>query len=73
MYGPGTSRQKSEVQRYLELIDRQALHAKTLGFVHPSTGKTVEFDSPLPPDFARLLDAVRRESGGGGNRLPAER
>lgn len=34
---------------------RQALHAATLGFTHPVTGKTLSFESPLPEDFARLL------------------
>jgi 23S rRNA pseudouridine1911/1915/1917 synthase len=39
---------------------RQALHAMTLGFVHPITGEAMRFESPLPDDFARLLDALRR-------------
>lgn len=34
---------------------RQALHAATLGFLHPVTGETLRFDSPLPADFAALL------------------
>jgi 23S rRNA pseudouridine1911/1915/1917 synthase len=34
---------------------RQALHAATLGFRHPLTGKALRFESPLPDDFARLL------------------
>lgn len=33
----------------------QTLHAKTLGFVHPSTGEYVEVDAPLPEYFVRLL------------------
>jgi 23S rRNA pseudouridine1911/1915/1917 synthase len=32
------------------------LHAKTLGFVHPRTGKSVRFDSELPPDFMEVLE-----------------
>lgn len=36
-------------------IDRPALHASTLGFVHPGSGETMQFQSPLPDDFAELL------------------
>ncbi len=36
-------------------LEGQTLHAKTLGFVHPSTGNYVEFDAPLPPYFQELL------------------
>ncbi|WP_370690048.1 RluA family pseudouridine synthase [Phenylobacterium sp.] len=35
-------------------LARQALHAAVLGFVHPVTGKTLRFESPLPPDMAQL-------------------
>ncbi|MGG7643656.1 RluA family pseudouridine synthase [Rhodovulum sp. YNF3179] len=38
---------------------RQALHAATLGFTHPVTGAALAFESPLPPDFAALLAALR--------------
>lgn len=34
---------------------RQALHAATLGFIHPVTGEGLEFESPLPADMAALL------------------
>lgn len=39
---------------------RQALHAASLGFVHPLTGAEMDFDAPLPPDMATLLDTLRR-------------
>ena len=35
-------------------LTRQALHAAVLGFVHPVTGQTLRFESPLPPDMAQL-------------------
>lgn len=35
-------------------LTRQALHAAVLGFVHPVTGQTLRFETPLPPDMARL-------------------
>jgi 23S rRNA pseudouridine1911/1915/1917 synthase len=38
---------------------RQALHAATLGFVHPVTGAALRFDSPLPADMAGLVAALR--------------
>lgn len=38
---------------------RQALHAATLGFDHPVTGERLEFSSPLPPDMAGLIEALR--------------
>jgi 23S rRNA pseudouridine1911/1915/1917 synthase len=39
---------------------RQALHAAVLGFVHPVTGATLRFESPLPPDMGHLLVSFRR-------------
>ena len=39
----------------------QALHAKTLGFVHPMSGEYVEFDSDLPEYFVDLIDVLRQE------------
>ena len=38
---------------------RQALHAATLGFVHPVSGESLRFESPLPPDMAELLRRLR--------------
>ena len=46
---------KQFVQNCFRLMPRQALHAKTLGFNHPITGKLVQFDSDLPEDFAGVL------------------
>jgi len=55
VWGPGTPRQKAEVQRLLKVMQRQALHAKTIGFVHPTTRKEMFFDSTLPPDMGQVL------------------
>jgi 23S rRNA pseudouridine1911/1915/1917 synthase len=38
----------------------QTLHAKTLGFIHPSTGEYMEFDAPLPEYFQKLLDILKK-------------
>jgi 23S rRNA pseudouridine1911/1915/1917 synthase len=42
---------------------RQALHAWRLGLIHPATHETLQWDSPLPQDFAALLDSLRAEEG----------
>jgi len=47
---------KQFVQNCFKIIPRQALHAKTLGFVHPISKKDVQFDSELPEDFQQVLD-----------------
>ncbi len=47
---------KQFVQNCFKIIPRQALHAKTLGFIHPITKKKVHFDSDLPDDFVQVLD-----------------
>ena len=43
-------------------LDGQTLHAKILGITHPSTGKYMEFDAPLPEYFMSLLDKLRNRS-----------
>ncbi|MDO5491305.1 MAG: RluA family pseudouridine synthase [Bacillota bacterium] len=43
---------------------RQMLHACTLGFVHPMTGEYMEWESPLPEDFRKVLEGLRRKAGG---------
>ena len=52
------------IMNCFELCPRQALHAKTLGFIHPRTGKPIRFDSPLPEDMTALMDKWRAYSGG---------
>lgn len=42
-------------------LNGQLLHAKTIGFVHPSTGEQMEFDSELPQYFSEILEKLRRE------------
>lgn len=58
-YGPNTGSRKNMFKNMFAKLGRQALHAKTLGFVHPTTGEKVEFDSPLPEDFQFVLDKLR--------------
>ena len=44
------------VNNCFQILPRQALHAKTLAFDHPTTGKRMEFDSELPKDMAEVLN-----------------
>jgi 23S rRNA pseudouridine1911/1915/1917 synthase len=66
VYGSGfkssACRLSEKAQAALASLDRQALHAAGLGFEHPVNGKRLSFESPLPPDFSTLLDALRGPS-----------
>ena len=54
--GTTFTKYKQFVDNCFKLLPRQALHAKTLGFIHPSNGKFMEFDSDLPVDFKSCID-----------------
>ncbi len=54
------SKYKQFIHNCFELCPRQALHAKTLGFVHPRTRKFLSFTSDLPEDMTAMLDKWRR-------------
>ncbi len=49
-----------ELRRLIRELGRQALHAKVLGFVHPSTGEYLEFDTELPEDMARIIEYLQQ-------------
>lgn len=53
------SKYKQFVDNCFAICPRQALHARTLGFVHPSTGKEIFFESPLPDDIANVIEKWR--------------
>lgn len=56
----GTSRREADTVRLvLELLERQALHAGELSFVHPATGERVAFTAPAPDDFNAALALLR--------------
>ena len=48
----------------LEMLPRQALHARLLGFVHPTTGKEMIFESTLPDDMNAVIDKWRKYTAG---------
>jgi len=60
VWGPGTPVQKAEVQKLLKILPRQALHAKTIGFIHPVTKQVISFEAPLPGDMAEILKILRK-------------
>jgi 23S rRNA pseudouridine1911/1915/1917 synthase len=46
----------------LKVLNRQALHAKSLGFIHPTSNKLINFESKLPKDFKKILDLLNKLS-----------
>jgi len=54
LYGAGAPAPKVKAAMAAAGLTRQALHAAVLGFVHPITGEALWFETPLPPDLARL-------------------
>ena len=59
---------KQFVENCFTICPRQALHAKTLGFVHPATGKDMYFDTPLPDDIEQVIEKWRKYVATVGNR-----
>ena len=68
VYGAGATRTRRaapppDALACAQALDRQALHARLLGFTHPETGETLRFESPLPAE----LQALARLLAGSGN------
>ena len=57
--GTTFTKYKQFVNNCFEIMPRQALHAQTLGFMHPTTQKYMEFEAPLPADFDAVLTKWR--------------
>ena len=57
--GTTFTKYKQFVQNCFKILPRQALHAMTLGFVHPVSGKMLRFSSPLPEDMQTVVDKWR--------------
>ena len=58
--GERTASYKAYIQNCLKLCNRQALHAKTLGFVHPVTHEQMDFTSELADDMSELIEKWRK-------------
>jgi 23S rRNA pseudouridine1911/1915/1917 synthase len=50
---------KQFVDNCFALCPRQALHAKTLGFIHPATGKQIHFEAEIPKDMSAVIEKWR--------------
>lgn len=57
------ARYKQFVENCFAICPRQALHAKTLGFTHPTTGKEMFFDTDLPKDMSDVIEKWRKYVG----------
>ncbi|MGE0089378.1 MAG: RluA family pseudouridine synthase [Bacteroidales bacterium] len=62
--GTTFTKYKQFVKNCFDILPRQALHAKTLGFKHPETGKFMQFDSELPADMVEVIEKWRRYISG---------
>ncbi len=60
--GTTFSKYKQYIDNCFKLLPRHALHAKSLGFIHPTTGKYIFFDSELPEDMQSVIDKWRKYS-----------
>ncbi len=59
VYGSTLPKMKARVDNLLNIMPRQALHAKTLGFIHPNTKGKIFLDSELPDDFVQLVRMLK--------------
>ncbi|RCK75214.1 MAG: Ribosomal large subunit pseudouridine synthase D [Ignavibacteriae bacterium] len=58
-YGENVKKDKLFVEELLGIMKRQALHAKTIGFIHPITKEKMFFDSKLPVDMQKVLRLLK--------------
>jgi 23S rRNA pseudouridine1911/1915/1917 synthase len=57
--GTTFTKYKQFIENCFKALPRQALHAKTLGFMHPTTGEYMRFDTELPQDFQDCIEKWR--------------
>ena len=58
MFGP----ERPLARRLLEILPNQALHAAKIEFPHPHTGEKLEFEAPMPRDYADIIALLKKES-----------
>lgn len=65
VYGRNKNSQKCnlETQELLNAFNKQALHARTLGFIHPRTGEYISTTAPLPDDLNALIESLNLSQG----------
>ena len=59
VYGADFPKMKNRIQNLFDIMKRQALHAKVLGFVHPYSKEKLRFDSELPEDMKQLIEKLK--------------
>lgn len=59
MKGTTFTKYKQFVENAFKVLPRQALHAKTLGFEHPTTGKWLSFSTEIPEDMQQCIEKWR--------------
>jgi 23S rRNA pseudouridine1911/1915/1917 synthase len=59
IYGSSLPGMKNRVENLLKIMPRQALHAKTLGFIHPHSKDFMKFETNLPEDMLTLIEKLR--------------
>ncbi|MCS7052699.1 MAG: RluA family pseudouridine synthase [Ignavibacterium sp.] len=62
VFGSELPQMKARINNLLKIMQRQALHAKTIGFLHPIKNEFLKFDSELPEDFQDLLNHLRKQN-----------
>lgn len=65
VYGTGRAKRPGltpELRESITRLNRQALHAASLGFVHPVTGENLYLESPLPTDLSELIETLQHMS-----------
>lgn len=65
--GQSVGKYKQFVENCFKIIPRQALHAKTLGFIHPTTKKKLFFETEWPEDFKRVIEKWESYVSGNNN------
>ncbi len=64
LYGKKGTFQNPVLKECSKGLNRQALHAHRLAFLHPRTGERVEFISSLPPDMSGVIECLRSRKDG---------
>lgn len=59
MKGTVFTKYKQFIQNCFKIMPRFPLHARSLAFTHPTSGKRMKFEVPLPDDFQELLEKFR--------------
>ena len=70
-YGDASPRDLAEARGLLEMIDRQALHARELRFVHPVLGREMSLTAAMPGDMQQLLARLRSRASSGAAKAGA--